>query len=146
MFGVLGLGAFVPVGIFPEPMGVISYMLVAMFASLLLVCTAAFLIGGALVDAAHKRLEGLSIALGIITLRGLPESATYGGYTGHHIFSNKHLGDSIQRQNGVARLTSSRINVISKRLNGLTRSNTLYVMNLKRMRLRRQDATVAHIR
>jgi hypothetical protein len=69
-----------------------------------------------------------------------------GECTGHRIFSNKHLGDSIQRQNGVARLTSSRINVINKRLNRLTRSNTPYVMNLERMRLRRQDTTVAHIR
>jgi hypothetical protein len=72
VFGVLASGAYVAIAIFPEPIGVISYMLVALFASLLLYSTAVFLIGDALVDAAHKRLGGLSIALGIITLRGLP--------------------------------------------------------------------------
>jgi hypothetical protein len=45
-------------------------MIVSMFTSLLLLSTAAFLIGGAVIDAAHKRLGGLSIALGIITLAG----------------------------------------------------------------------------
>jgi hypothetical membrane protein len=68
VLGVLGSGALTAMGIFPEPMGVISYMLVAMFASLLLYPTAIFLIGGALIDTSHKRLGGLSIALGIVAL------------------------------------------------------------------------------
>ncbi len=71
VFAILGSGAFAAMGIFPEPMGVISYMLLAMFASILLLPTAVFLIGGALIDASHKRLGGLSIALGVIALAGL---------------------------------------------------------------------------
>ncbi len=71
VFAVLGSGAATAIGIFPEPMGVISYMLVALFAVLLLIPTAIFLIAGALIDASHKQLGGLSIALGIIALAGL---------------------------------------------------------------------------
>jgi hypothetical protein len=44
---------------------------IGMLASLLLLPTAALLIGGALIDASHKRLGGLSIALGIVAFAGL---------------------------------------------------------------------------
>jgi len=66
VFGVLGLGALGAIGLFPE--GVM--MLVAMFASLLLISTAALLIGGAVIDVSHKWLGGLSIVLGIVALAG----------------------------------------------------------------------------
>jgi len=69
VFGVLGSGALSVVGIFPEPMGVIN--LVATFAFALLVSTGILLIGGALIDASHRRLGGLSIVLGIVALAGL---------------------------------------------------------------------------
>jgi hypothetical protein len=71
VFGVLGAGALTVMGIFPEPMGAISYMFVASYISLLLFSTAMFLIGGALIDAAHKWSGGLSIALAIVALAGL---------------------------------------------------------------------------
>jgi hypothetical membrane protein len=69
VLGVLRAGALSEVGIFPEPMGVI--VLVATFANVLLVSTAILIIGGALIDASHKRLGGLSIALGIVALAGM---------------------------------------------------------------------------
>jgi hypothetical membrane protein len=68
VFGVLGAGAFSAAGIFPEPIAVPH--LVAAYAVYLLIPTAMLLIGGALVDAPHKRLGGLSIALGILAFAG----------------------------------------------------------------------------
>ncbi len=67
VFGVLGSGALAATGFFTEPTGFIM-ILVAMFASSLLLSTAALLIGGAVIDVSHKRLGGLSIALGIVAL------------------------------------------------------------------------------
>lgn len=69
VFAVLGTGALCASGIFPEPMVIVH--LVATFAAILLIATATLLIGGATVDASHKKVGGLSIALGIITLAGL---------------------------------------------------------------------------
>jgi hypothetical protein len=74
VLALLGSGALSAQGIFPEPMGIIN--LVATFATVLLISTAAFLIGGALIDESRKQLTGLSIAglsivLGIVALAGL---------------------------------------------------------------------------
>ncbi|MGB8312201.1 MAG: hypothetical protein WCE81_10125 [Halobacteriota archaeon] len=68
MFGLLGSGALCASGIFPAPAGVIH--LVARYILFLLVPIGMLLIGGAFIDASHKRLGGLSIVLGIIALAG----------------------------------------------------------------------------
>ena len=75
VLAILGAGAFSAAGIFPEPIAV-PHLVVA-YATFLLVPTAMLLIGGALVDAPHKRLGGLSIALGILALIGA-SSVSYG--------------------------------------------------------------------
>jgi len=68
VLAILGAGAFSAAGIFPEPIAV-PHLVVA-YATFLLVPTAMLLIGGALVDAPHKRLGGLSIPLGILAFVG----------------------------------------------------------------------------
>jgi len=68
VLAILGAGAFSAAGIFPEPIAVPH--LVAGYAVFLLTPAAMLLIGAALVDAPHKRLGGLSIALGILALVG----------------------------------------------------------------------------
>jgi len=70
VFAILGSGAATAVGIFPEPMGVISYMFVSSYTSLVLLPTAIFLIGGASIDASRRWFGGLSIALAIVALAG----------------------------------------------------------------------------
>jgi hypothetical membrane protein len=68
VLSLLGAGALSAAGIFPESIAVPH--LVAGYAFFLLVSTAILLIGGAFIDAPHKRLGELLIALGIIVLAG----------------------------------------------------------------------------
>jgi hypothetical membrane protein len=68
VFALVGAGAISVAGIFPEPMGLIHW--VPGYASALLFPIAMLLIGGAHIDASHKRLGGLSITLAIVALAG----------------------------------------------------------------------------
>lgn len=84
VFALLGVGACSAGGIFPEPIAVPH--IVAAYAFSLLVPTAMLLIGGALVDAPHKQLGGLSIALGVLALIGT-SFMSYGRGVAELIFS-----------------------------------------------------------
>jgi hypothetical membrane protein len=84
VFAVLGSGALSAAGIFPEPIAVPH--IVASYALFLLIPTAILLIGGALVDAPHKRLGGLLIALGIIALIGA-SFVSYGRGVAEFVFT-----------------------------------------------------------
>ena len=106
-------------------MGIIN--LVTTFATVLLISTAAFLIGGALIDESRHTvgglsIAGLSIALGIVALAGLPSSAIKECRSHHRIFSDIRLGFRIRCQNVVARLTSNVEHLDPQTMNGRTRS------------------------
>lgn len=122
VFEVLGTGAFCATGILPEPMVIIH--IAVSFVAVLLISTAALLIGGALIDKSRKQLGGLSIAglsivLGIIALAGLSLLSYLRSVAVIITFLALSIWTLVFGKNVVAHITSIvELTSISKRLNG----------------------------